>query len=433
MPLELREKCLQELRASLVEQLGQAQIHNGNFISLLSLAGLQSTEDILPKSGPVHERIKSTLGDSPFVEFVYSTLSRELFEAHEFSSEKGRAALSSLSEYADLEALAGRLIETFQSLPWKYAVTVRMPFDLGPRLSNEGVFEVSEDIRILRGSGAIKAEYPLVSGIEKRDREIAGTANLLSIFVENYAAWQEDASYLQFDVEGYIGTEGVGDTFDGAVSAMRSFYGLAIATMLFNPFRWPTGQKTHEKAYVHRRTGKGWIVEQASELNPQLSDAINALDIHVLHGRLPNGTIDSWIGKTMRDVSVVFKAGAPAHKIRLAARWLFDCYSGKDELLKFVQAAIVIEILLGDKDTAETTGLSNLLANRCAYLIAASHTERTNLIADFKRIYDVRSNIVHQGKTKLSHDEKEMFNKLLLIAHRVIRSEMQLLVKDQGF
>lgn len=50
-----------------------------------------------------------------------------------------------------------------------------------------------------------------------------------------------------------------------------------------------------------------------------------------------------------------------------ACRWLYDSHVGEDKLLNFVQAMVVLEILLGDRSTSDEVGLGTLLANRCAY------------------------------------------------------------------
>jgi hypothetical protein len=104
-------------------------------------------------------------------------------------------------------------------------------------------------------------------------------------------------------------------------------------------------------------------------------------------------------------------------------------HSGSDEMLSFVQAAVVLEILLGDKATSDVIGLGELLRNRCAYLISRSPLERERILSDFARIYDVRSKIVHEGKKRLNLDEWKLFSRLRWICQRVIREEARLLAR----
>jgi len=75
-------------------------------------------------------------------------------------------------------------------------------------------------------------------------------------------------------------------------------------------------------------------------------------------------------------------------------------------------------------------GLGELLRNRCAYLIGKSHKQRKQLLDDFKEIYDVRSKIVHRGKSRLNLHERSLFSKLQWMCRRVIQEEIELLKED---
>lgn len=75
--------------------------------------------------------------------------------------------------------------------------------------------------------------------------------------------------------------------------------------------------------------------------------------------------------------------------------------------------------------------LNVLLRNRCAYLIGNSQEDRAELLEWFRKIYDVRSQIVHSGKHWLSASEFELFARLRWICRRVIRKEIDLLQADE--
>jgi len=114
-----------------------------------------------------------------------------------------------------------------------------------------------------------------------------------------------------------------------------------------------------------------------------------------------------------------------------ASQWLFDSYSGSSELLKFVQAMIAMEILLGDKAGGEVVGLGTLLANRCAYLIGTSRKQREEILEDFGRIYNTRSRIVHDGHNRLSAAEESDLWKLRWMVGRGIQEELDLMLADE--
>jgi Apea-like HEPN len=96
-------------------------------------------------------------------------------------------------------------------------------------------------------------------------------------------------------------------------------------------------------------------------------------------------------------------------------------------MLSFVQAAVVLEILLGDKAASDLIGLGELLRNRCAYLISRSQAERDWVLQEFRKIYDVRSKIVHAGKRRLGTEEQILFFGLRRICQSVIQEEAKLL------
>jgi hypothetical protein len=136
------------------------------------------------------------------------------------------------------------------------------------------------------------------------------------------------------------------------------------------------------------------------------------------------GTLDTdlkrkdWVSRRLQDIAAVFRSGQRADQITLASQWLFDSYSGQDQLLSFVQSMVVLEILLGDKSMSDEIGIGKLISNRVAYFIGDTHEERAQLLDDFKEIYNVRSQIVHSGKHKLSFEDYKLWGRLRGICHR---------------
>ena len=114
-------------------------------------------------------------------------------------------------------------------------------------------------------------------------------------------------------------------------------------------------------------------------------------------------------------------------KILNACKWFYEGHVGDNELLSFVQNTVVMEILLGDKSISDVIGIGELLRNRCAYLISNDDTERENILKDFNEIYNIRSKIVHRGKSKLFFNEKRLLNKLRFLCAKVIYKEISLI------
>ncbi len=77
-------------------------------------------------------------------------------------------------------------------------------------------------------------------------------------------------------------------------------------------------------------------------------------------------------------------------------------------------------------------GLSELLANRCAYLIANDRKQRDETLANFRRIYETRSKIVHRGKNRLTSEETADLSLLEWMCGRVIQEELGLLSSQEN-
>jgi len=134
------------------------------------------------------------------------------------------------------------------------------------------------------------------------------------------------------------------------------------------------------------------------------------------------------VGTHLDRIKSVLSLGDRADQTLLAARWLFDGSTGNDLLLTFVQAMVVLEILLGERAASDEVGISTLISNRFAYLVGKTHQERVEHIATFKKIYAVRSQIVHSGKQRLRNEDLRLRNELLWMGREAITKEVDILL-----
>jgi hypothetical protein len=432
MPLHLHPNCLARLKTTLAAQLAHAKVHNGKFLTPETSLYLFLAQASLPTTGDINTRLKKLISDAPLVDFVSGTLARELQETREYDANQESTALSSLPEYSDLDSLAHRLVTEFDSLPWRYTVTFPLPSSFSEVFcSGIRKFHLSDSVSIKTGDAAFAEEFPSFSGIDKRDRSIKG-GGLLSILASGgKPIWNSDRSYLQVRLDGFIGKYTNTEPLQSTRESLRSFLGLAIALRLFDFDSKYRPFPAKEKHYVHRCVNNAWIIEDALDLDSRYTEAMVDLKLHSLDGSLDS--VDkklAWMRRQLESISTVFRSAEHARSIARGAQWLFDSHCGNDQLLQFVQAAVVIEILLGEKAVSDITGLGELLSNRCAYLIAVSHSQRNELLQDFRRIYEVRSKIVHRGKSRLGPGEWSLFNKLRWMCRRIIQEEIGLLNKD---
>ena len=417
------------MRASLTEQLSHATVNHGMFLTTATSLYVYQSQAALPQTGKIQERLQQFVGEMPLVDFVSGVLARELYEGQEFQMGEGPLPLSAIPAYKNVASLADRLVAEFESLPWQYTVTAALPSSFSEIFCRhiENI-ALSDTISIRGGDGFLSENYPLSSGIEKRDQAIAGGGML---GFPTRPAWTPHRAYLQVQVAGFIGKYTQTQPLLAAINILRAFYGLALALRLLKPGSAHQPYPQRENVYVHRKLDDKWIVEEMHELESRHSEVIRDLALHDLDGNLDDDAKRAdWMRAQLASIGAVFRAGDRAKNLALGAQWLLDSHCGNDELLQFVQAAVVVEILLGNKSSSDQTGVGELLANRCAYLIASTHSQRSEILRDFRDIYRVRSEIVHRGQSRLALGERALFDKLRWMCRRIIQEEVRLLEKD---
>ena len=126
--------------------------------------------------------------------------------------------------------------------------------------------------------------------------------------------------------------------------------------------------------------------------NDQIRTAVEAND-------LPSAIHSSFT----RSAQLIGCQEEEADRIKSAVKWCFDSYITENETLSFLQICIGLEALLGDDDYKGS--LTELLADRYAYLIGDDIRGRKTIKERFKRLYDIRSKLVHGSVLELDHDQ----------------------------
>jgi hypothetical protein len=114
-------------------------------------------------------------------------------------------------------------------------------------------------------------------------------------------------------------------------------------------------------------------------------------------------------------------------RVRAGLEWAFDAAIEKDETRAFLYACIGIEALLGDGE-AERGGLTEKLADRCAFMLGESIRERRDLIGSFKGLYKLRSKLVHGRKKRLLQHERATLKQVRQLLHRILHAEVRALL-----
>jgi hypothetical protein len=422
MSIKLHKDCNNRLKEKLGGALEKARINNLSFLDHQSLEAILDLESILPASGNVKDELQSYISESPLFDFVFGLLSKRVNESQEFSSEHPKEALSYLDEFQNIKDVANNLIDEFNSLPWQYAITFKLNNSIAEFVVDE-ITPISEDIRILKVGAELIDNFPLQSGIPKRDNHL----NDGGLFgVQGAAEWKENTLYVQIKTAGFIGKYVTTTPEVQAIDTFKSFLGLLIAQRAIKVKHSYSTSTIKSYAYIHREHEK-WIIEDSISLADDVSKTINDLKVDDLGGTLDSKERKSnFVSNRLKLLSKALSQ-KESEKLRLAGRWLFDSYCGSNELLSFIQTTVSLEILLGEKAISDLMGLGELLRNRCAYLIGKTHAQREEVLSDFKKIYEIRSKIVHRGKSQLSRHDRTLFHKLQWMANRVIQEEIELI------
>ena len=89
--------------------------------------------------------------------------------------------------------------------------------------------------------------------------------------------------------------------------------------------------------------------------------------------------------------------------IRRALEWQFDAICDEDATTRFIKHCIGLEALLAEQ--SEEMGITEQLADRCAFLLGDTADERAKRRTMMREVYRLRSKIVHGSVSGLSHKD----------------------------
>jgi hypothetical protein len=109
-----------------------------------------------------------------------------------------------------------------------------------------------------------------------------------------------------------------------------------------------------------------------------------------------------------RSVQLIECSEVESDRVKSAIKWCFDSYITENETLSFLQICIGLEALLGDDEYKGA--LTELLADRYAYLVSDDIKGRKTIKDNFKKLYDVRSRLVHGNALELDSDQRSFLH-----------------------
>lgn len=403
--------------------LPSIKVQNNSFLSLSQLPDLRQLDAALPDiKSTIRQALNAYIGETPLQSFFIGVLSDELVE-RSFDGDAPEVPLVDLEEYSDVRSVATSLVDRFDGLPEDYSVLVQLRHPAGSLLK-----------QVLTGNDlALTPDFSLVripeDGAAYTAHDPTGTP---AFFSGRPSGVYTGSLYAKVAVKGYIPKHGGSAALEAASFMVRAFLGLCFAQRILTrgqSFRFGGPWVHHLLIYANGEEFPAPLVA-THEFPAELSDALDRLGVDQIYRDLSEERLPSFLRTDLFEIGMVMARHQDDDRLLRAAQWLFDSNAGSNVLLNFVQAMVSLEILLGDKSASDLVGLGELLGNRCAFLVGRTKTQRDKILADFRRIYDTRSRIVHRGHNRLSTKEEDDFWTLRWLCSRVIQEEMKLLIAD---
>lgn len=415
-------RCKTRVHELLVEKLPGLLIQRGNHLDPVSVVRLTHCDAALPRH--IKEAAADYIAEFPFYAFAQDMLHHLLAGQLNYAYDAADCSLSALMDSRKIEELAASLSREFQSLPWDFMLTVRAGHAITDTLRDEPESTVCEDIRFIFPDDSYHLLMPRSTGsVFDDDKILGGPYLMMGELVRREPKWDSKECYIQLRIAGYAMRAQISQPVEAAFSVLRSLFGLSIAMGFFDikrSTRYGLAELFGNEVLVHRLREGG-----ASELwgNYDLPD-----DLAAANGEL------AWAGKArgsdwIKCIRIPFSQRGKYRQVLLAGEWFYYSVMSRGHATSFLQAVIAVEILAGSRP--QEAPLTQLISDRCAYLIGQSRTEINKIVSTFKEIYGVRSAIVHGGKTRFGLREMVLLDNLQNICKRVLVKEIELITRDE--
>ena len=418
MTIPIHKDCKEKLITVLKEGLLNIEANNYNLSnsSYLTILFLK-LDNILPTS--ISKELSTYIVEDNINLYIYDILQDILIDNHNLSAQNEKKIDYKIFDYIDIDETCTNIIEKLDNLPLDF----KFVFDVGDELSKDIEEDIilSDYITLTKNISILNSNFVFTTNNPIKDKRIQFLNHPLQIPIKLELISKN--TYLIINIKGFVSNKGKTNTTIKAESIYKSFLGLLIAGKVLE-FSYSSQNSYNNNYFVFKDN----IICSNAKVDDDFGKGLQKLTRpRGLGGLLDIGENTTKFKELLHLSKNLFSNHADCSKLQNSCSWLFDSFCGNNELLSFIQATVTLEILLGEKSESEKMGLSNLLKNRCAYLLGKTNKERTEILHDFEKIYNVRSYIVHRGHPKLNSDEQQLLRRVRILAGQVIIKEMQLL------
>ena len=428
MALGLHPKAQAVVASTLAEGLQHVRIKNGCFIDSFSvfMAAFQANS-ALPSNGAISDKLLDYIDDYPLIEFVVESIRREISDSREYCNDPQIENLLDIPGYSDAAETAKRLVTSLETLPWRYTYTLPLFTTLLPVLPHDAnQVPMGFNGRIGQADLLLSEDFSLKHDNPKIEQRAQGNGLISAMMIGN-RTWDSDKYYYQVETDGFVGIYGGGSITANVERDFESFLGLGLATKLFTYLYRYENQDNRPDWVVHKKMDQKWEFDSRFKLDEDISGVLRHMTSFKFSNDYPEENRTPWLQITLLQANRVFQSESSG-TLRLATKWFFDSFKGSDQTLSYVRMMTTLEILLGERADTSKASLGEILGNRLAYLIGKNHSERAEILSDFKKVYGLRSGILHHGKHRLRGAEREYVSRLRTYCERAIQEETRLLL-----
>ncbi len=389
----MHEKAIDKIKGKILGSLKRVEVVDNwpQYESFKKRVDSLSTEIIKHKS----EWLTATDIYSIYYDLVYEFIISKVESENKFSG-----PLSELLSEEEFQLLTSTLTDFYLSVPRQYSFFLPLP-KISKDIENASI-SISDSIHLVcfKKSSEIPGRY------------FTGLRQLSNIFEINKV-------YLKIVLEGYCNDRLENKTVRSALSSFKILIQQGLSTGLIKLVEDQPADMGLLGRLTHYQIPKSSIVSvdetdeikrvTSTELPIEISKFLNSIDFNwekkSISKSLEKGVFEAPIEHYWNLPSLLIASKEPeSEKIKRAIEWYFDSKANENETLSFLQTCIGLESLLGD--TESNGSLTEILADRCAYLISEDIKGREMIKENFKALYKVRSKLVHGVNITLEHDQK---------------------------
>lgn len=342
------------------------------------------------------------------VQFVISDIIKKAITEKrvDYTSEENTdIAFTSMFSAEELDSLADKIIDYFDSFPRKYTCVFKLPNVISSRQ-----FTVPIDANISFECNEPMRAAGLLSGL------IGGVSEYtLSIVIKH-------SGYLSF--LNYSSPYGVFKQLVGIATAFDYFESNAFRAAMLS-------RGLFGNSRVQLNSGSYFFDDEfgdQSKIFMNFSDSVDE-KLHELEFNNKIVTNHESCINHIREIYTSF-SNDKAHAARVcsALEWSYDAKFTNNNTFTFILNCIAIEALMGERGTV----ILKTLGNRCAYLLGKTTKDRKYIIDSMEKLYDLRSDLVHGDKSRLSDKDNEILFFASGLIRMIIKKELSILLNSRS-